>query len=103
RNQLLTMRSQSPGGPPTSTSVLGADDANNTYSMLYTDDRGVVRQYAMALTRAKWTIERKAPRFSQRFIGTFSRDRRVIRGACQQSLNGRNWKHDFQVTYKKRR
>lgn len=90
------------GGLPTSVAVLGADDVNETYSMLYADERGVTRQYAMQLSRTTWQMERRAPRFSQRFVGTFSRDGRVIRGEWQISPDGRRWKHDLAIVYSKR-
>lgn len=105
KNQLVTVNSRcrSPGGPPTSVSVIGSDDVKDQFSMLYADERDVVRIYAMTLTKATWTLERKAPRFSQRFIGRFGPNRRVIRGAWYKSRDGRRWHHDFAITYTKRR
>jgi hypothetical protein len=57
----------------------------------------------MKLTRTTWTLERKAPRFSQRFVGRFARNRRTIRGAWEKSSDGRRWEHDFDLTYTRRR
>lgn len=108
KNALIVMRSSVRGsqrgkvGPPTSTSVLGADDVHDRYTMLYSDERGVTREYAMKLTRATWTLERKAPRFSQRFTGRFASNGRVIQGLWEKSTDGRRWKHDLLMVYKKK-
>ena len=108
KNALMVMRSSVRGaqrgkaGPPTSTSVLGADDVHNSYTMLYSDERGVTREYAMKLTRATWTLERKAPRFSQRFTGRFASNGRMIQGWWEKSTDGRRWKHDLLMVYKKK-
>jgi hypothetical protein len=108
KNALMVMRSSVRGsnrgkaGPPTSVSVLGADDVKDTYTMLYSDERGVTREYTMKLTRATWTLERKAPRFSQRFTGRFAGNGRVIRGFWEKSTDGRRWHHDFLMVYKKK-
>jgi hypothetical protein len=86
-------------GPPIGTSVIGQDDAVETYSMLYTDERGVSRIYAMSLAGGLWKLWRNAPGFSQRFIGTFSDDTNTITGCWEKSTDGSNWENDLQVTY----
>jgi hypothetical protein len=63
---------------PTSTAIVGGDDSNGAYSMLYSDSRGVTRIYAMSLSREVWKLWREAPGFSQRFTGTFSEDNNTI-------------------------
>src|SRR5215472_10488879 len=42
------------GGPPSALSVIGHDDAGETCSMLYADERGVARIYQMSLEGGMW-------------------------------------------------
>lgn len=55
----------------------------------------------MTLTSRVWELTRHAPGFSQRFIAKFSPDRNKITGAWEKSPDGKNWEHDFAITYKK--
>jgi hypothetical protein len=86
-------------GPPIGTSVIGHDDASETYSMLYFDERGVSRIYEMSLDSSLWKLWRNATGFSQRFTGTFSDDRNTIIGCWEKSTDGSNWENDLEVTY----
>ena len=88
---------------PASTAVLGADDTQNAFTMLYSDERGVVRRFAMTLTARRWTLVRRAPGFSQRFIGRLAANGRSIRATWEKSADSRRWLRDFQLTYTKRR
>ena len=99
KDALMIARSRMRKLIPASVSILGADDVNNQLTMLYSDERGVTRTYAMKLTRTTLTFERKAPRFHQRFVGRFARNGREIRGAWQKSTTGRRWEHDFTIVY----
>ena len=52
------------------------------------------------------TLLRKSPDFSpldfsQRFKGRFSRDRSVITGTWETSADGKGWKRDFDLIYRK--
>jgi hypothetical protein len=49
---------------PTSTSVMGPDDAAGTYCMLYYDSRAVSRIYRMTFSGGIWTLWREFPGFS---------------------------------------
>jgi hypothetical protein len=102
KEALVVMRSRVGGGPPASISTIGGDDATKSYCMLYSDERGVARHYAMTLTSRVWQLTRHAPGFSQRFVGRFSADRCTIRGAWKKSPDGVRWEHDFAITYTKR-
>ena len=86
---------------PSSTIVIGRDEAANEYCALYFDSRGVSRIYQMSLSDGVWKMWREAPGFSQRFIGTFSDDGRTIRSRWEKSGDGSNWEHDFNLTYTK--
>ncbi len=89
--------------PPAATMIIGRDESDGTYSILYHDSRGVSRVLAMSLDPGAWKLWRKAPDFSQRFTGTFDQDGRTIRGCWEKSFDGSNWELDFDLTYTKLR
>ena len=86
---------------PRSVSILGPDDAAETYGMLYFDSRGVSRIYQMSFDGHTWKLWRDFPGFSQRFIGDFSQDRKIITARWEKSNDGSNWELDFRLTYAK--
>ena len=83
---------------PTGESIIGCDNALETYTMLYSDSRGVTRLYAMSLSDGVWKLWRDDPSFAQRFTGTFSPNGRTITGTWEKSFDGTNWEHDFDIT-----
>ena len=103
KDALAVMRTRMRGGPMGITAVLGADDANNCYSMQYTDTRGVTRQYVMTLTARRWTLFRRARGFRQRFTGRIAPGGRTIRATWDLSADGRRWVRDLNLVYRKRR
>jgi len=86
---------------PASTAIIGADDTHNAFTMLYSDERGVVRRFEMKLTTRRWTMLRRAPGFSQRFTGRLAPNGRRIRATWEKSADGRKWLRDFDLTYTK--
>ena len=46
---------------------------------------------------------RDSPKFSQRFEGRFSKDKRTITAYWEKSLDGKKWEHDFDLRYTKAR
>jgi hypothetical protein len=86
---------------PGAISIIGPDDSAEIYSMLYFDSRGVSRIYQMSFGDGDWKIWRDFPGFSQRFIGTFSEDHKVINAHWEMSSDGSNWELDFNLTYTK--
>lgn len=86
---------------PTSTAIVGGDDSTETYSMLYSDSRGVTRIYEMSLSDEVWKLWRDTPGFPQRFTGTLSDDGNTITGSWERSSDGTNWELDFHLTYTK--
>ncbi|MFG1927839.1 hypothetical protein [Cryptosporangium sp. NPDC048952] len=73
-----------------------------TYTQHYFDTRGVSRLYAMTFDGTTWTLLREAADFSpldfrQRFTATFDGDR--IEGAWEIAHPGKDWEHDFAMTY----
>jgi hypothetical protein len=86
-------------GPPSAIIVIGHDDAVETYSMLYFDERSVSRIYTMSLEGNTWKFWRESPGFSQRFTGIFSEDGSTISGHGELSRDGSKWEQDLDLTY----
>ena len=99
----LVQRSSVPEPAPTSTWIIGSDEAAESYTALYYDSRGVSRVYRMSVSEGVWTVWRDAPGFFQRFTGTFSPDNRTITGRWESSNDGSQWSHDFDLIYTKDR
>jgi hypothetical protein len=87
--------------PKTTQSVIGWDDSTDEIVQLYSDSRGVFRVYRGTLTDEAWTLNRAAPGFHQRFIGTFRDAGRTIEGRYDSSPDGTAWELDFPITYRK--
>lgn len=84
--------------------VVGLDDHSDTFTMLYTDSRGVCRTYRMSLDDNRWTLSgQPGPEFYQRFDGAFNDDGTVINGKWETSGDGRDWSTDFEVRYRRLR
>lgn len=79
--------------------IIGLDDTSDTYSVLYSDARGVYRVYQMRFDGRDWELWREAPGFSQRFRARFRADGDRIEGAWEYSEDGFAWEHDFNLTY----
>jgi hypothetical protein len=80
------------------TMVFGRSDANDAYTALYHDDRGVCRVFAMTFDGSDWTLAREDPDFHQRFIGEIGPDR--IAGRWEASDDqGKTWRKDFDLAY----
>ena len=105
--QFLLQRTEVPVPEvPDSLTIVSADPQTGAYTQHYYDSRGVVRLYAMTFADGVWTLTRESPDFSpldfqQRFTGTFSQDGNIISGAWNKRLNGADWQHDFDLTYRR--
>lgn len=99
----LAYRAEASGAFPTNTSVIGRDDARDTFVMLYYDDRGVSRIYEMSFDGKVWKLWRDAPEFAQRFTGELSSDGNTITGKWETNEDGQTWSHDFDVVYRRGR
>ena len=87
--------------PLPTTVLIGLDDTAETFTMLYSDARGVLRVYAMTLADNLWTMHRAAVNFHQRFTATLSENGKTIAGRWEGSADGTAWDLDFEVTYSK--
>jgi hypothetical protein len=84
------------------TTIMGLDDASETFFMLYADARGVSRVYQMSLGDGVWKIWGQAgSEFFQRFTGSFSDDGGTITAYWERSRDGSTWELDFDVEYTK--
>jgi hypothetical protein len=86
---------------PWSRWLIGRDDSEPNYSVFYFDDRGVSRKYEMSFTKGIWKMWRNSPKFSQRFEGKLSKNGSIIKAHWEKSMDGKNWEHDFNLTYSK--
>lgn len=83
---------------PTS-AIIGADDATQLFTMLYSDARHVLRVYQMSVTDDTWTVWRAGPGFHQRYTGRFGTDGQTITGRWESSTDGTTWTVDFGLDY----
>jgi hypothetical protein len=88
--------------PPTTPDaiwLIGRDESTPNYIVLYYDSRKVSRVYEMSFADGVWKIWRNAPGFSQRFEGKMSADGNAIKADWEISEDGKQWEHDFSITY----
>lgn len=101
KDALVVMRTRMKVAPA-SVAVLGADDNQNSFTMLYSDERGVVRRFEMTLTARRWTMIRRQRGFSQRFVARIAPNGRSMNATWDKSADGRRWMRDFELVYSKR-
>jgi hypothetical protein len=100
-DSLLVARTEAHGTVDSDTSlVIGRSDANDRFVVLYQDERGVCREFAMTFDGGHWTMSREDPDFHQRFIAEVEQDR--IRGRWEASEDeGTTWRKDFDITFER--
>jgi len=82
--------------------IIGRDESEPGYHVLYADDRGVARVYQMSLDGSTWRMSRDNPAFSQRFDAVIAPDQSEIHGRWQKSVDGGStWEDDFNVRYRR--
>ena len=80
------------------TLVLGRSDAQDAYTALYHDERGVCRVFAMTFDGTHWILTREDPDMHQRFIAEIGPDR--IDGRWEASEDqGATWRKDFDLIF----
>jgi len=84
---------------PSGIAIIGAGQEPGTFQQHYYDSRGVTRVYQMSLDNGVWRLWRDAPGFCQRYTGRISDGGKTITGAWEKSTDGREWAHDFRLTY----
>ncbi|MFS2185598.1 DUF1579 family protein [Mucilaginibacter sp. Mucisp84] len=88
-------------GTPWAIWLIGHDRDAQHYTVLYMDDQQSSRVYEMSFENSLWKLWRNGPQFMQRFTGELNQDHTIISGCWEKSVDGQNWEHDFQLTYKK--
>ncbi len=81
--------------------VIGRSDANEQLTVLYHDDRGVCRVFAMTFEDGEWSMLREDPDFHQRFVGTVTADRIDARTDASEDA-GATWRKDFDIIFGRR-
>ena len=84
---------------PSGITIIGVAADPEIFEQHYYDSRGVARLYQMSLEAGVWKLWREAPGFWQRYTGQISEDGATIKGAWEASADGREWRHDFGLTY----
>jgi hypothetical protein len=86
---------------PSGTAILGSDDAEGTFSMLYFDERGVSRKYGVNISGDVMTWSRDDPKFRQRMTLTLGADGSRIVSKGEMSREGKPWEGDLELTYER--
>jgi hypothetical protein len=96
----MIMRQGDSEHPPSATWIIGRDESETGYRVLYADGRGVSRIYDMSFDWPQWRMWRATPDFSQRFQATIDDGANTVRGHWQKSFDaGTTWEHDFDIDY----
>ena len=99
----LVERSGNEAPFPSSISIIGYNDTTGNFTQHYFDSRGVGRVYEMNLLDNTWRLWRLAPGFSQRFKGIFSEDGNTITSHWEKAVDGLNYEHDFNLTFRRKK
>ena len=99
---LVMYMGSKPPATPDATWLIGRDEVTPNYTVLYYDTRKVSRVYEMSFADGVWKIWRNAPGFSQRFEGHMGADGNTIKAEWEKSTDGKQWEHDFSITYTRR-
>ncbi len=86
---------------PSAISIIGSDDHEETFFMLYFDERGVSRKFETTLKNNVWTQWRTAPHFSQRFTATIVDNGDTIISVAELCEDDVTWMRDLEMTYKR--
>src|SRR5437660_333691 len=84
---------------PAARMIIGGDQDEDHYTVLYSDDRGVARVYRMSFDGQLWQMWRDNPSFAQRFEASLSDDGSRMTGHWAKAVDGGPMEHDFNVEY----
>lgn len=87
------------GNPPAARWIIGRDQDEGRYTVLYSDARGVSRVYMMSFDSGQWHLWRDNPSFAQRFEAALSDDGSRMIGRWEKAVDDGPWEHDFYVEY----
>jgi hypothetical protein len=84
---------------PSGISYVGSDDEQDSFTMLYFDERGVSRRYEVAMDEGVMHWWRDAPGFRQRYTLTVSADGDTLQGRGELARHEDAWGPDLELTY----
>lgn len=84
---------------PDGVAIIGSDQTEGTFFMLYFDERGVSRKMDVSIADKVFTWSRPVPGFSQRYTFTLSDDGNTIVSKGELSKDGVSWERDLDLTY----
>ena len=88
-------------GIPSALAIIGSDDRQHEFFMLYFDERGVSRMFQVTLQDDIWAMWRNAPGFSQRYTGLIEDGGNTIRAQWDLSEDGLTWEKDIELVYRR--
>ncbi|MCC6866043.1 MAG: hypothetical protein IT280_07765 [Ignavibacteria bacterium] len=86
-------------GFPTGIAIIGSDDAEGAFFMLYFDERGVSRKHEVSFKDNVLNWWRNTSGFSQRYSWAISNDGNTIVGKGELSKDGITWQKDLDQTF----
>ena len=86
---------------PSGLAIFGSDDAGGPWSMVYFDERGVSRRYAVTVSANQIHWERDDPAFSQTTTLRAGSDGRTMTSTGRMRRNDGQWEDDLALTYRR--
>jgi hypothetical protein len=97
-DSFLRFRGSTGGDAQTWDFVFGRSDARDADTVLYHDERGVCRVFAMTFGGDEWNMVREDPDFHQRWLSRVEPDRIVGRWEASED-EGSTWRKDFDLVF----
>ena len=84
---------------PSGICIIGSDDKDGKFYMLYFDERGVSRKLDVSIEGNIMHWSRETPKFSQHMEFTVSTDGKTIMSKGVMQRNGGAWEGDLEQTF----
>ena len=88
-------------GIPSAIALIGSDDDDKGFTMMYFDERAVSRRFEVTCGDGVVRWARVAPGFSQRYVLTLAPDGNTLHGVSSLSKDDKTWEQDMEVRYTK--
>jgi len=86
---------------PSGIAIFGSDDAAGPWSMMYFDERGVSRRYAVTVGDDEVTCERDDAAFSQTMTFRAGSDGKTLTSTGRMRRDGGSWEEDLTLTFRR--
>jgi hypothetical protein len=86
---------------PSGVAIIGSDDAADTFTMIYFDEREVSRRYIVEVAAGEVSWKRDEAGFSQRMVFTIGPDGSRLEARGTMSRDGGPWEDDLQLSYER--